>query len=249
MVPRRGLGYAIAQHAAACGAKIAICDLKQSEVVTAAAKIDPAAIGLAADISQEEECESTVARTVAKFGKINVLVNNAGIFEEIRGTAKQDFTHWRRVIDVNLQGSYLMARAAARAMKRGDPANSIINFASVNGLTGFRASNAYGVSKAAVAMLTQNLATDLASRGIRVNAVAPGFINTAMTDMIFGEMGVEKEVFLRRIPMGRFGEAPEIAKAVVFLASPWASYITGAVLPVDGGWCAFGGPGNASEPQ
>ena len=95
-------------------------------------------------------------------------------------------------------------------------------------------------------MLTKNLATDLAPRGIRVNAIAPGFIHTPMTEMIFGDKRIDKDAFLQRIPLGRFGDPAEIAKVVIFLASTYSSYMVGTILPVDGGWCAFGGPGNAN---
>jgi len=150
---------------------------------------------------------------------------------------------WRRTIDINLQGSYLMARAAARAMISANRGGSIVNLSSVTGLVGFRASNGYGVSKAAVVMLTKTLAVDLADWGIRVNAVAPGFIETAMTSDLNERTSVPYEAFVGRIPAGRFGSPEEVARVVVFLASDWATYITGAVIPVDGGWSAFGGPG------
>lgn len=242
----RGIGFAVAEAAIAAGANVLLFDREPAETKAAAEKLGERAAAFAGDVRDEIGCERAAAEMLARFGRFDVLVNNAGVFEEIRGTAKQDLAAWRQVIDVNLQGSFLMARAAARVMQ-GQGDGAIINFASVNGLTGFRASNAYGVSKAAVAMLTQTLASDLASRGIRVNAVAPGFIETPMTEMIFDEGGVDRTPFLRRIPMGRFGVPAEVASAVLFLASPLASYITGTVLPVDGGWCAFGGPGNASE--
>ncbi len=151
----RGIGYAVAEHALQCGARVAICDLKAEESVAAASRLGSDVLGIAADVAVESVSDEVIAKVIERFGKINVLVNNAGVFEDIRGTVKQDLAAWRNIIDVNLQGTYLMARAAARAMKRGDPANAIVNFSSVNGLTGFRASNAYGVSKAAVAMLTK----------------------------------------------------------------------------------------------
>jgi NAD(P)-dependent dehydrogenase (short-subunit alcohol dehydrogenase family) len=240
----RGIGLAVAEAAIAAGANVLLFDRELAETKAAAEQLGKRAAAFAGDVRDEIGCERAASQMLEQFGRFDVLVNNAGVFENIRGTAKQDLAAWRQVIDVNLQGSFLMARAAARVMQtQGNGA--IVNFASVNGLTGFRASNAYGVSKAAVAMLTQTLAGDLAPRGIRVNAVAPGFIDTPMTEMIFGERGVDRMPFLQRIPMGRFGSPAEIANAVLFLASPLASYITGTVLPVDGGWCAFGGP---SEP-
>jgi NAD(P)-dependent dehydrogenase (short-subunit alcohol dehydrogenase family) len=242
----RGIGYAVAELAIQCGAQVAICDLDDEEVAGAAHRLGYDTLGLAVDVINEDDCETTIRKVVERFGRIDVLLNNAGVFEDLRSTFKQDLVEWRRVIDVNLQGTFLMARAAANSMSASRIQGSIINIASVAGLVGFPASNAYGVSKAAVVMLTKTLATDLASRGIRVNAVAPGFIHTPMTATLAKDLGAPSGIFERRIPMGRFGDPQDIARAAVFLASDWGSYITGAILPVDGGWCAFGGPGNAS---
>lgn len=238
----QGIGLAIAQLAEQCGAQVVSCDL------TAVEKAEKdrcrAALHLMGDVSSEADCDRFVRETVAHFGRLDVLVNNAGVLEVTRRTVKQDVASWKQIMDVNLQGTYMMARAAAMAMVGEGIRGSIINISSVTGLVGFRSSNAYGVSKAAVAMLTKTLSADLASRQIRVNAVAPGFIHTAMTANLQHHTKLEQNAFIERIPLQRFGDAIEIARAVVFLASDWASYITGAVLPVDGGWSAFGGPSN-----
>jgi len=235
-----GIGLAIANLAGACGAQVVSCDLAPSEEF--ARNLPQAALHLTGDVSREEDCDRFIKETVANFRRLDVLVNNAGIPEVTRRTIKQDVASWKQIMAVNLQGTYMMARAAATAMIEGGIRGSIINISSVTGLVGFRSSNAYGVSKAAVAMLTKTLAADLASRQIRVNAVAPGFIHTAMTEKLQHKTKIEESAFIERIPLQRFGDPAEIARAVVFLASDWASYITGAVLPVDGGWSAFGGP-------
>lgn len=242
-----GIGLAVAELARECGADVCICDVDGAAIDGALKRLGPKSLGVSADVSVEAECDRVVRTTVEHFGKINVLVNCAGIFEEFRGTLRQDVAKWRRVIDVNLQGAFLMSRAAARNFEPGSRGNSIINVASVNGLTGFRASNAYGVSKAGVIMLTKNLATDLAASKIRVNAVAPGFIDTPMTEGIFSNARVDRNMFLHRIPAGHFGKPGDVARSILFLASDWASYITGTVLPVDGGWSAFGGAGSVNE--
>ncbi len=237
----RGIGLAVAGLAVQCGAQVACCDIQAGGIS------DPAVtenqLQLVGDVSRENDCERLVAQTVDHFGRIDVLVNNAGILEPARSTLKQDLAGWRKVLDVNLQGTFTMALAAARIMADLGIQGSIVNISSVAGLSGFRASNAYGVSKAGVAMLTKTLAVDLAPRRIRINAVAPGFINSVMTSNLRDDTKMDPEAFIGRIPMGRFGDPLEIAKAVVFLASDCASYITGTVLPVDGGWLAFGGPG------
>lgn len=237
----RGIGLAIVRLATDCGAQVVSCDVQPG---ASHDPVDPKRhLQLVGDVSREEDCERLVGQTVDRFGRVDVLVNNAGILEAARSTVKQDLAGWKRIIDVNLQGTFTMALAAARAMVDQGVPGAIVNVSSVTGLSGFRASNAYGVSKAGVAMLTKTLAVDLAPRQIRVNAVAPGFINTVMTSNLRGDTKIDPEAYIGRIPMGRFGDPSEIAKAVVFLASDCASYITGTVLPVDGGWLAFGGPG------
>jgi len=241
-----GIGLAVGQLAERNGARVAVLD-KRLPAAGQPKAGGSEVLWLEGDVSQEAACENAVSAVVREFGRLDILVNNAGIFETLRGTVQQELSEWRRVIDVNLQGSYLMARAAIRAMNTHAIRGSIVNVASINGVCGFRASNAYGVSKAAVAMLTKTLALDVASRGIRVNAVAPGFIETPMTAQLEGDIGVSKQVFERRTPMGRFGTPAEIANVVMFLASDLASFMTGTVIPVDGGWSAFGGPGDASR--
>lgn len=238
----RGIGLASAQLARSCGARVAVCDLSATASTLPAGDDGQAFLSIEGDVSNEADAERIVSRVVDAHGRLDVLVNSAGVLEITHTTPKQDLAEWRRTIDVNLQGTYLMARAAARAMVAAGDGGSIVNIASIAGLVGFRASNAYGVSKAAVAMLTRTMATDLARHRIRVNAIAPGFIETAMTSNLADTTSVPRDAFLDRIPAGRFGDPDEIARAIVFLASDWASYMTGAVVPVDGGWTAFGGP-------
>ncbi|PLX36264.1 MAG: hypothetical protein C0606_16345 [Hyphomicrobiales bacterium] len=237
---KRGIGLATARLARLRGAHVAVCDCPDRELPVD--ELDRDTLFLEGDVSMEDDCERFVSETVAHFGRIDVLVNNAGIVEPSRSTLRQDLETWRRVIDVNLQAVFLMARAAARAMVEQGIAGAIVNVSSIVGLNGFRANNAYGPAKAGVAMLTKTLSNDLARTGIRVNAVAPGFTNTRMTEKLGDTTPVHKEAFLARIPLGRFGEAEEIAAAILFLGSDEASYVTGAVLPIDGGWAAFGGP-------
>jgi len=240
-----GIGRAVVKGAVACGARVAIVDRNEVAARLLQVEIGDAVVALGADVCIETECVSAVDRTVELLGAPDVLVNSAGIIDVLRGTTRQTLTDWRRVVDVNLQGTFIMSREAARPMiKRG--AGVIINIASVAGIVGFRASNAYGVAKAGVAMMTKTLALDLANKGIRVNAIAPGFIDTEMTRNL--EPDLEKKDFSieRRTPLGRYGTAEEAAAVILFLASDLASFMTGAVVPVDGGWIAFGGIGNAS---
>lgn len=233
----RGIGAAIAALARQSGAQAVVCDLADA----GEGGLPEDILRLTGDVTSAEACDRVVRETVARFGRIDVLVNNAGILEASRSTLKQDVAHWQQVIDVNLRGTFQMSLAAAPVMA-GQGGGAIVNIGSVVGQTGFRASNAYGVSKAGVAMLTKTLSVDLGGRGIRVNAVAPGFVETAMTADLRGATKVARDAYIRRIPLGRFAQPGEIAEAVVFLASDNASYVTGAVLPVDGGYLAFGGP-------
>lgn len=237
----RGIGLATARMSAQCGARVVSCDLQFEESEAAG---DADIIRLHGDVSRQEDCNRFIESTLEMCGRLDVLVNNAGILEVSRPTLKQELADWKKVIDVNLQGTYMMSQAAARAMVDRNIHGAIVNISSVAGLSGFRASNAYGVAKAGVAMMTRTLAVDLAPSHVRVNAVAPGFIHTAMTENLGDVTRIDRDAFIRRIPLGRFGDAVEIARAVVFLASDLASYITGTVLPVDGGWLAFGGPDN-----
>lgn len=237
-----GIGQAVVRLARRFGAQVVSCDLKPSPRDSESSGADLSLVG---DVSREEDCAHFIRETLARFDRLDVLVNNAGLLEVTRCTVNQDLATWKRVMEVNLQGTYAMSRAAATAMTDAGISGCIVNLSSIAGLAGFRASNAYGVSKAGVAMLTKTLAADLASCSIRVNAVAPGLVATAMIEDLDRKTSVDQALFLDRIPLRRFGDPIEIARVVVFLASDWASYITGAVLPVDGGWTAFGGPSNS----
>jgi len=237
-----GIGAATAAALVAAGARVALSDLDESRLAEAVRATGTTG-GFPADVTSEDAVAQMFEWTESVLGGIDGVVTNAGAMEPLRGTRRQTLATWRTVIDVNLQGVYLVAREAARRMC---PGAAIVNTASVAGLSGFPASNAYGVSKAAVVMLTQTLACDLARYGIRVNAVAPGIIEAPMAQQLLAATHHDPAVFRRRIPMGRLGRADEVARVIVFLLSDAASYVTGITVPVDGGWQAFGGAGDAS---
>ena len=230
-----GLGVAFATGLASAGADIAICARRADrlkDTQRAVRESGRRCVALEADVSRPEDCRRVVAHAVDELGNVDVLVNNAGV-----GTAvpalREDPEEFRRVVDVNLNGSYFMAQACADAMRRCG-GGSIVNIGSILGSTSAGLPQAaYSSSKAAIIGLTRDLAQQWTGRyGIRVNALAPGFFASEMTDQ-YPDDYIEGR--LERVPAGRIGEADELVAAAVFLASDAASYITGILLPVDGG--------------
>jgi NAD(P)-dependent dehydrogenase (short-subunit alcohol dehydrogenase family) len=228
-----GLGVAFAQTLAEAGADVALGARRADRLVETARLVESTgrrAITVATDVAQPDDCERLVAATVEAFGKVDVLVNNAGIgtaYPATRETPEQ----FRQVIDINLNGSYWMAQACGRVMPRG---SSIVNIGSVLGsTTAGLPQAAYASSKAAIIGLTRDLAQQWTGRkGIRVNALAPGFFVSEMTDQ-YPDGYVDSQ--LERAPVGRPGEPEELCAALIFLASDASSYVTGVTLPVDGG--------------
>ncbi|MBS0616353.1 MAG: 3-oxoacyl-ACP reductase FabG [Verrucomicrobia bacterium] len=185
---------------------------------------------LLVDIADKASVEAAIAQILEKWGSIDILVNNAGITRDglLMKMSEED---WDRVIAVNLKSVYNLCQALVRPMIRAR-SGKIINISSVVGLTGNAGQTNYAAAKAGMIGFTQSLAKELASRGVCVNCIAPGFIQTAMTDVL---TDAQKENILKQIPMGRLGHPQEIAQAALFLASPMSNYITGQVLTVDGG--------------
>tara|TARA_R110000787_G_scaffold25920_1_gene72650 strand:+ start:1421 stop:2206 length:786 start_codon:yes stop_codon:yes gene_type:complete len=239
-----GIGFAIASQLAAAGAQVVVNDLDPEAAVGAARRIGGDALSAACNVSDSATVDEMVAG-LEERAPIDILVNNAGVAQPLVSIGKLPPEDWQRVIDVNLRGAYLVSRAVYNGM-RTRKAGAIVNIASITGLVGFPASHAYGVSKAAIIMLTQTMAGEFARHGIRVNAVAPGVVSAPMLDKMSGD-GEHLPAILARVPLGRLGAPEEIGNSVAFLCSDLAAYITGVVLPVDGGWLAFGGAGNASN--
>ena len=229
----KGIGREIALVLAAEGAKVVAIARTKELVEDTAAKCREAgaeAVAYVADVTKFDQAEQIAREVTDKFGRIDVLVNNAGVTRDNLLLRMSD-EEWQQVMDINLKGSFNWIRAVARHMLR-QKSGRIINIASVVGLVGNAGQANYAASKAGIIGLTKSAAKELASRGITVNAVAPGFITTDMTAAIRPEA---KEAALKAIPLAHFGEPKDIAAAVCFLAGAGASYITGQVLQVDGG--------------
>ncbi len=230
----RGIGKAIALQFAQYGSKVVVnyrSSIAQVEELLAIIKNNGGeAIAIQADVSREEDAKRLVDETVKHFGRLDVLVNNAGITKDnlLMRMTEQDFDS---VIDTNLKGTFFCTKHAATVMLK-QRSGKIINISSVVGITGNVGQTNYAASKAGVIGMTKAAARELSSRGITVNAVAPGFIETDMTEGLSDKI---KEATIANIPLKRYGTANEVAGAVSFLASEAANYITGQVLQVDGG--------------
>jgi len=229
----RGIGRAIALQLASCGATVAGVARTAAALEGTLAAIREAggtAEGWAANVGDPADVTRVVEEVEAKFGRIDILVNNAGITKDGLFLRMSD-QDWKDVIDINLNGTFYFAKAAGLVMMR-RRYGRIINITSVSGLVGNPGQANYSASKAGVIGFTQTIAKELASRNITVNAVAPGFITTDMTEVLPEKVKTEVK---ERIPVRRLGKPEDIADLVTYLASPGASYLTGQVIAVDGG--------------
>ena len=236
----RGIGQQIAKELAANGAKVAVVDLKEEWCAETAGMVVEAgseALALGCNVASSADVDACVKAVIAKFGRVDIMINNAGITKDglLMRMSDED---WDAVIDVNLKGTFLFTRAVSRPMMKNKAENgsqlggSIVNLASVVGIMGNAGQANYTASKGGVIALTKTTAKELGSRNIRCNAVAPGFIQSKMTDVLPDDV---KKAYMDTIPLKRFGTASDIAKCIAFLVSPDAEYITGQIISVNGG--------------
>jgi 3-oxoacyl-[acyl-carrier protein] reductase/2-deoxy-D-gluconate 3-dehydrogenase len=237
------IGSAIAQRLAANGARVVIADIDAAGARAMAAQL-PDALALEVDIRDPASVEAGVAATMARYGRLDILVNNAGVNTFANRVTIDAFPleEWHRVTAIDLDGLFLMSRAALAPMLAAGQGGRIVNIASVVGLAAMRLQSAFVAAKAGVVHLTRSMALELGPRNVLVNAIAPGSIMTEGTRKLFygadGTFAGRTAEFMEHIPLRRPGTPEEIGEAVLFFVSPAAAYVTGQVLAVDGGWTA-----------
>ncbi len=245
---RRGIGRAVALALAGAGADVVIADIvtadgQLAKTATAIKKLGAKYLPLKGDISSDADVTGMVKQACKTFGKIDILVNCAGVWIPGENLIDTPEANWDKVIDINLKGTWFCCRAVGKVMA-GQGSGAIINLSSQVGLNPGTGAGAYSISKAGIIMMTRQLALELAEKNIRVNAIAPGIVKTEFNKVLWknrqgaGRMG-------SMVPLGRLAEPEDIARAALFLASDDAAYVTGTVMPVDGGW-QVGAPGRES---
>jgi NAD(P)-dependent dehydrogenase (short-subunit alcohol dehydrogenase family) len=237
-----GIGRGAARIFEMFGARVQVADLDGAALADAWPHL-PADRRAVLNVTDERQSDACVSQMVSTLGGIDGVLNSAGVADPVRTAFEIDTDAWQRTVDVHLRGSFCVARAAGRVMvKQG--AGSIVLVSSVNGVNGIPRRHAYGPAKAAVAQLARTLTCEWAQSNVRVNAIAPTYINTPMIERLSSEGKVDICRLERRTPMGRIGTVEDVAHAAAYLLSDLSVYVTGVNLPVDGGWLAYGGPGD-----
>jgi len=230
----RGIGFATAQLFAGEGARVVVVGREADRATEAGLRVNGR--GEAGDVSKSTDCERIVSRTLSLHARLDVLVNCAGVIFRNRTVEQTSEQEWDQTFDVNVKGTFLMSKYAIPALREAQ--GCIVNVSSYVGLVGFAGASAYAASKAAILNLTRSMALDHAREGVRVNAVCPGSVDTDMIHAAwqqFGDVEQARELWADKHPLGRIAAPQEVGRAILFLASDEASFITGVALPVDGG--------------
>lgn len=240
-----GIGLEIARTFARNGDQVALIDSDGDAVHAAAQNMGSCHRGIVADVSSEQAVSAAFREISRTYGHVDILINNAAIADQFHPALAQTSEDLARVLDVNLAGAFMCTKAALALMT--GRAGFILNIGSINTFLPFAPRHAYGASKAAIDILTRCFAAELGPQGIRSATLAPGYINTPGVAALAAAGRIDAPAIRRRIPMGDLGQPIDIAEAALFLTSPAASYINGAILYVDGGWTSFGATGDASK--
>jgi NAD(P)-dependent dehydrogenase (short-subunit alcohol dehydrogenase family) len=235
----RGIGQAIAIGFARAGAHVAIAARAKEGLAETAREIEASggkALPLALDVSQPKSCAQGVAGAGELLGGLDILVNNAGT-EEVQLSLEVDEALWDRILDTNLKGAFFTSQSAAKLMVAAGRGGAILNLCSLTSEVGIPTAVPYGSSKTGLLGMTRGLAAEWAPHNIRVNAIAPGYFRTALTEVFYRDEAWQRSM-LQKIPLGRFGRLEDVVGAAVFLCSPASAYITGVCLPIDGGTLA-----------
>ncbi len=240
-----GIGFGAAEAFRKAGANVFLADI-QALALEKAAKAMGAAGAVRCDVTVASDCDALAELAVQAMGGIDGMFHCAGVADQVTRALDIDVDAWQRIVDINLRGTFLACRAVGRIMVA-QRSGAIVNTSSIQGLGAAPRRHAYGPAKAAVAMLTRTLACEWGGTSVRVNAIAPAYIDTPMVEQLKADKKIDVARLEGRTPLARFGSVPEVAAAAQFLLSDAASYITGVVLPVDGGWSAFGGAGEVAS--
>lgn len=239
-----GIGRGVAEFLQRAGASIVVSD-RDADMLADVWRGQAHAGALRLDVTDEARCEEVVSASVDLMGGLDGVFNSAGVSDLVAPATQIPIDAWQTIVDVNLRGSFLVARTAGRHML-GHGGGSIVLVSSVNGMSGIPRRHAYGPAKAAIAQLARTLACEWGGAGLRVNALAPTYVRTPMVERLAREGKIDVDRLERRTPMGRIGEVEDVAGAAAFLLSDLSAYVTGVVLPVDGGWLAYGGSGDVA---
>jgi NAD(P)-dependent dehydrogenase (short-subunit alcohol dehydrogenase family) len=237
----QGLGAAIAERLARDGCDLAVTDLTEApltEILGKLKALGARAVPIALDIRSQESVDAAFAKASEAFGHVDVLVNNAGVTQR-RHAVDITREEWQSVVDVNMTGTFFMSQAFAKHCIAAKREGAIVSLASTHGVVALTERVTYGITKAAIIHMTRMLAYEWAAHGIRVNAIAPGTIETPSRAAYFAENPGAREAMLKRVPVGKFGTEADVAGAVSYLAGPDAAFVTGQTLLIDGGLTTY----------